>query len=79
MARSTPGDAAQIVADVLTAMSNKHGQVDIRLDKVSLAMPGSPLALELNGAVSVVVHLRDLSDEERRAHVAHNVAAIRGK
>lgn len=78
----TPPDLKEteaLVAGVIGALANKHGQLDIRLDKVSLGIPGSPLGVELNGSVSVVVHMRDLTDEERKAHVNRNLAAIRGK
>ncbi len=79
MPRPTPTEAEALVAGLLAALTNKHGQMDIRLDQISLAVPGTPVGVELNGTVSVVVHLRDLTDEERKAHVARNVAAIRGK
>ena len=79
MAPHTPQEAEAFVSGLLGALANKHGQVDIRLDKVSLGIPGSPLGLELNGSVSVVVHMRDLSDEERKAHISRNISAIRGK
>ncbi len=75
----SPSEAQALIAGVLSALTGKHGQVDIRLDRVSLALPGTPIALQLTGTVSVVAHLRDLTDEERKAHVARNVAAIRGK
>lgn len=78
MVAPNPQETEALVAGVLGALANRHGQMDIRLDKISLGIPGSPLGLELNGNVSVVVHLRDLTDAEREAHVARNVAAIRG-
>ena len=79
MVSPTAQDAEALVSGVLGALANRHGQMDIRLDKISLGIPGSPLGVELNGTVSLVVHLRDLSEEERKAHVAHNISAIRGK
>ncbi len=79
MPRPTPSEAEALVSGLLKALTDKHGQLDVRLDKISLTVPGSPVGVELNGTVSVVVHLRDLTDEERKAHVAHNVQAIRGR
>ncbi|HZY92733.1 MAG TPA: hypothetical protein VFG07_08210 [Thermoplasmata archaeon] len=79
MAPTTPQETEAFVSGLLGALANKHGQMDIRLDRVSLGIPGSPLGVELNGTVSVVVHMRDLTEEERKAHVTRNMAAIRGK
>ncbi|HYK93273.1 MAG TPA: hypothetical protein VEY07_04430 [Thermoplasmata archaeon] len=79
MAPHTALETEAFVSGLVGALANKHGQMDIRLDKVSLGIPGSPLGVELNGTVSVVVHMRDLTDEERKAHITRNVAAIRGK
>jgi hypothetical protein len=57
MARPPLDQSAQFLAGVVDALNGKHGQLDTRLDKVSLAMPGSPLAVGLNGSVSVMLHL----------------------
>jgi len=66
-----------LFAGMVASMVGKHGQMDIRIEKMALTMPGWPLALEVNGKVSVALHLRDLSEEERKAHVASNLASIR--
>jgi hypothetical protein len=79
MTPHSPQEAEAFVAGLLGALANKHGQMDIRLDKISLGIPGSPLGVELNGTVSLVVHMRDLTEDERKAHVSRNISAIRGK
>ena len=66
-----------LVEGLVTALADHHGQLDIRLQKVQLSMPGTPLGLELSGKVTVSVHLRDLTPEEKHAHVESNLAAIR--
>jgi hypothetical protein len=63
--------------DLVGTLVGKHGQLDIRLQRVAVTMPGTPLGFEVNGTVTVSLHLRELSDEERRAHVAANVAALK--
>jgi hypothetical protein len=77
MAKPSKESAPGWVDGVIGALIDRHGQVDIRLQKVAVTVPGSPLGLEVNGTVTVSVHLRDLSDDEKQAHVASNVAAIR--
>lgn len=66
-----------LIGGMLSALIDRHGQVDIRLQKVNVSMPGSALGLELNGTVTVTVHLRDLTPAEKQAHAESNVAAIR--
>lgn len=62
--------------DLVTALSNRHGQIDLHLEHVSLKLPFTGQSVELNGDVSVSVHLRDLSDRERTAHAAREVRRL---
>ncbi len=62
--------------EMMEALSNRHGQMDIHLDHVSLRLPLSQRTIEVNGTVSVSIHLRDLSEKERNAHVAKQVRSL---
>ena len=77
MPKPSKEGSAAFVDGVLGALIDRHGQVDIRVDKLSVTMPGSPFGLEVNGTVTITVHMRDLTPAEKQAHVASNVAAIR--
>ncbi len=55
------------IADMVEALSNRQGEVDIRLDRLSVRFPFGG-EIELSGALSVSVHLRPLSERERKAH-----------
>jgi len=66
-----------IVEGLIGALSDKHTQLDVQLRNLTLSLGGSQLGLELNGTVTVAVHMRDLSEEERDAHIAHNIAAAK--
>lgn len=79
MARDTQIEPDAWVSGIVKALSDRHGQMDIQLRHVALSIPGSPLTVELNGAVSVAVHLRDLTDGERRAHVSRNLSELKGR
>ena len=70
--------AGQIVGGNVKALTDKHGQMDIRLKGLALSWKGTPMAWEVNGTVSISVHLRDLTDKEKTAHRDNNLAAIRG-
>jgi|HubBroStandDraft_4_1064222.scaffolds.fasta_scaffold501455_1 hypothetical protein len=71
-------DPAPPFDGLLDTLVDKHGQIDLRFDSVEIRMKGTPLGLELNGNVAVSIHLRDLSDEEKKAHVGKNIERIRG-
>jgi hypothetical protein len=63
---------------ILDSMTDKHGQFDLRFDAVELRWKGTPLGFELNGNVGLTVHFRDLTAEEKKAHVGKNLERIRG-
>jgi hypothetical protein len=62
--------------DAMEALANHHGQLDIRLERLSLRLPFSGRSLELNGTVSVSVHLRELTEKERTALAAKQVRSL---
>jgi hypothetical protein len=61
---------------LIEALANKHSQLDLNFQKVSLKLPGMPLGVELNGVVSLSVHMREMTDEERQALAAKNLATV---
>lgn len=66
-----------LVEGVIDALTDKHSQLDLHLRGLTLSLGDSRLSLKLSGDVSVAVHLRDLTEEEKIAHVESNVASIR--
>lgn len=66
-----------LVEGLIEALSDKHTQLDVRLRGLTLNLRGGGVALVVNGTVTVAVHMREITDEERAAYVAHNVAAAK--
>ncbi|PSN83272.1 hypothetical protein B9Q13_03605 [Candidatus Marsarchaeota G2 archaeon ECH_B_SAG-G16] len=62
---------------LIEALSDKHSQLDIRINGLTLSFEGIPLSIELNGMISLSVHMRDLTDEEKQAYVQHNVSSLK--
>ncbi len=62
--------------DMIEALSNRHGQVDIHLDRMSLKFPFVKQPLEVNGTVTISVHLRDLTEKDRAAHVSRQLKTL---
>jgi hypothetical protein len=77
MADETEAISKGLVEGVIDALTDKHSQLDLRLRALTLSLGDSRLSLKLSGDLSVAVHLRDLSEEEKAAHVASAVASIR--
>ncbi len=65
-----------LVEGLMEALSDKHSQMDVRLQGLTLSFGDSRLALRLSGTVSIAMHMRDLTDEEKSAHAAANIARI---
>ncbi len=60
----------------IEALSDKHSQVDLRLQGLTLSLGDSRFAVRLSGTVTVAIHMRDLTDAEKTAHSAANVARL---
>ncbi|MDH2900407.1 MAG: hypothetical protein PXY39_05500 [archaeon] len=62
---------------LIEALADKHSQLDLNFQKVSLRLPGmQQLGVELNGTVTLSVHMRELTDQEKEAFAAKNVATV---
>lgn len=66
-----------MVEGLIDALSDKHTQLDLRLRGLTLNVVGAPVRLEVNGTVTLSVHMRDLTKEENVALVAAHIAAVR--
>lgn len=78
MADETENVARELVEGFIGALSDKHSQLDLNLQGLTLSLGESRLGLRISGSLSVAVHLRDLSDAEKDAHVAANIGRIQG-
>lgn len=68
--------ARGLVEGIIDALSDKHSQVDLRLQGLTLALGDSRLALHLSGTVTVAIHMRDLTGPEKEAHAAATIARL---
>jgi len=62
---------------MIEALSGKHSQLDIKINGLTLSLGRVPLNVELNGTISLSVHMRNLTDEERQAYVQHNISSLK--
>jgi hypothetical protein len=62
---------------LIEALADKHSQLDLNFQKVSLRLPGmQQIGVELNGTVTLSVHMRELTDQEKEALAAKSVATV---
>ncbi len=62
---------------LIEALADKHSQLDLNFQKVSLRLPGmEQIGVELNGTVTLSVHMREMTDEEKEALAAKSVATV---
>jgi hypothetical protein len=65
---------------LIEALADKHSQLDLNFQNVSLRLPGiQQLGVELNGKLTLSVHMREMSEDEKEALAAKNVATLAAK
>lgn len=64
------------LVDLVEALSDRQGQLDFRLEHLSLRLPVMRESIEVNGQVSVSIHLRDLSPKEKEARSAKEIRLL---
>lgn len=76
MADETAEISKGVVEGIIDALSDKHGQFDLRFQNLAVNLGGTRMSLQLTGGVTMSVHLRELTEAEKDAHVASNLAAL---
>jgi hypothetical protein len=61
---------------ILEALSGKHSQLDINLQGMSIRLPNLGMSVDLNGLVTVTCHIRDITEDEKKASAAKNVTLM---
>ncbi|MFZ1023207.1 MAG: hypothetical protein WAN87_03640 [Thermoplasmata archaeon] len=63
--------------DFLTALDGKQGQLEIRLQNFSVRVPMLRESFEVTGNLTIVAHMRGMSDKERQAYVQKNLKDLK--
>lgn len=74
--KSAEGAEKSMLASILEALSDKHSQIDINLQGMTVKLPRSGVSVELNGLVSITCHIREMTESEKKASAARNVAMM---
>ncbi len=70
---ATIGPGSNPFFDLVEALANRHGEVDVHLEHLSLKVPMVREPIELSGTVTVSMKFRDLTDKEKQAAVAREL------
>ncbi|MDG6959524.1 MAG: hypothetical protein JRN13_06610 [Nitrososphaerota archaeon] len=78
MAQSKSASEAEksVVEGVLEALSDKHSQLDVNLQGMTVKFPNMGIGIEFNGLVTVTAHVRDMTEDEKKASAAKNVGLM---
>jgi hypothetical protein len=74
--QSSKKDLSGMAGDFVSSLVDKQGQLDLELKGITLEVRGLPLGVEVNGLVTVSMHMRELTDEEKKARSGHVVATL---
>jgi hypothetical protein len=64
---------------LIGSLADKHSQLDINFQKTNIKLPGLEQSLQIDGLVTLTVHVRELTDEEREASSKRNVVLMTSK
>ncbi|MDG7000868.1 MAG: hypothetical protein JRN15_17380 [Nitrososphaerota archaeon] len=66
-----------LISGLIQALADKHSQLDVNFQKTGIRILGmQQLGVELNGVISVTVHMRELTEDEKKASASKNVAMM---
>ncbi len=75
MSKSPDGER-NLFEGLITALANKQSQVDLTFNRTNVRFPGTAVGMELNGTISLVVHMRELTDEEKQILASKNLTSL---
>lgn len=65
-----------MIEGLLEALSDKHSQLDINLQGMSIRFPSVGISVECNGLITLTSHVRDITEDEKKASASRNVALM---
>jgi len=75
-AKSASEAEKSLIEGIMEALSDKHSQLDISLQGMSVKFPNTGIGVEFNGLVTVTAHVRDITEDEKKASASKNVALM---
>ncbi|MGI0087580.1 MAG: hypothetical protein ACREBI_06430 [Nitrosotalea sp.] len=79
MSKEDSGMDASFFEGLIESLADKHSQLDINFQKTNIKLPGIEKTLEIDGLVTLSIHVRELTEEEKKASSKKNVVLLTSK
>lgn len=79
MSKENSGKEVNFLEGLIESLADKHSQLDINFQKTNIKLPGMEKTFEIDGLVTFSVHVRDLTEEEKKASTKKNVVMMTQK
>ncbi|MGI0102048.1 MAG: hypothetical protein ACREA7_05565 [Nitrosotalea sp.] len=79
MSKEDSGMDARFFEGLIESLADKHSQLDINFQKTNIKLPGIEKTLEIDGLVTLSIHVRELTEEEKKASSKKNVVLLTSK
>ncbi|MGI0047258.1 MAG: hypothetical protein ACREBB_08730 [Nitrosotalea sp.] len=79
MSKEDSGMDTSFFEGLIESLADKHSQLDINFQKTNIKLPGIEKSVEIDGLVTLTVHVRELTEEERKASSKKNVVLMTPK
>ena len=76
MAQKSADAEKSLVEGILEALSDKHSELDISLEGMSVRLPNLGMSVECNGHITLSAHVRDITEDEKKASASRNVSMM---
>ena len=76
MAQKSAEAEKNLVEGILEALSDKHSELDINLQGMSVRLPNIGMSVECNGHITLTAHVRDITEDEKKASASRNVSMM---
>ena len=79
MSKENSEKDAKFFEGLMESLADKHSQLDINFQKTHIRLPGMEKSFEIDGLVTFSVHVRDLTEEEKKASSKKNLVMMTPK
>ena len=77
MAQRNAADVEKsLLGGIIEALSDKHSQLDINLQGMSVRFPTIGMSVECSGLITLTAHLRDITEDEKKASASKNITQM---
>jgi hypothetical protein len=59
---------------LIQALANKHSELNLNFQHTSVGIPNLHASVELNGTITVSIHMREMTDDEKQALAQRNIS-----